>query len=58
MWYVIDGDEHLRITNFKDALTTLKARWENNKATQQLSMMSAKEYAEWHGRKRKRGKHS
>lgn len=57
-WYVIDGEEHLKMGSFSDAIAVMGARWDNNKSSRQLMMMSDKEYASWEGRKRKRGKNS
>lgn len=57
-WYVIDGDEHLRMGSFSDALAVMGARWDENNESKQLIMMSDKEYANWHGKKTKRGKNS
>ena len=57
-WYVIDGNEHLKIGSFSDALAIMSARWDKNNETKQLIMMSDKEYSNWHGKKTKRGKNS
>ena len=57
-WYVIDGNEHLKMGSFNDALSLMGARWDENKPNKQLIMMSDKEYANWHGKKTKRGKNS
>jgi hypothetical protein len=57
MWYVIDGDEHLKMGSFSDALALMEARARNSKGSQ-LIMMSDKEYNNWPKRKTKRGKNS
>jgi hypothetical protein len=57
MWYVIDGDEHLKMGSFSDALALMEARARNSKGSQ-LIMMSDKEYNNWPRRKTKRGKNS
>ena len=57
MWYVIDGDEHLKMGSFSDALALMEARARNSKGSQ-LLMMSDKEYNNWPKRKTKRGKNS
>jgi hypothetical protein len=57
MWYVIDGDEHLKMSSFSDALALMEARARNSKGSQ-LIMMSDKEYGNWFKRKTKRGKNS
>ena len=57
MWYVIDGDEHLKMGSFSDALALMEARARNSKGSQ-LIMMSDKEYNNWPKRKTKRGKKS
>jgi hypothetical protein len=57
MWYVIDGDEHLKMGSFSDALALMEARARNSKGSQ-LIMMSDKEYNNWSRRKTKRGKNS
>jgi len=57
-WYVIDGDEHLKIGSFSDALAVMGARWDEEDSSKQLIMMSDKEYSTWSKRRRKRGKHS
>ena len=56
MWYVIDGDEHLKMGSFDDALVLMETRARNRQS--QLIMMSDKEYSTWHKRKTKRGKKS
>ena len=43
MWYVIDGDEHLKMGSFSDALALMEARARNSKGNK-LIMMSDKEY--------------
>ena len=57
MWYVIDGDEHLKMGSFSDALALMEARARNSKGSK-LIMMSDKEYNNWPKRKTKRGKNS
>jgi hypothetical protein len=56
-WYVIDGNEHLKMGSFSDALALMEARARNSKGSQ-LLMMSDKEYNNWPKRKTKRGKNS
>lgn len=56
-WYVIDGDEHLKIGSFDDALALMETRSRQN-PPRQLIMMSDKEYGTWSKRKTKRGKNS
>ena len=56
-WYVIHGDEHLKMGSFSDALALMEARARNSKGSQ-LIMMSDKEYNNWPKRKTKRGKKS
>ena len=56
-WYVIHGDEHLKMGSFKDAIKVMEARAHNHPG-QQLIMMSDKEYSTWGKRKTKRGKNS
>jgi len=56
-WYVIHGDEHLKIGSFKDAIKIMEARAHNHPG-QQLIMMSDKEYSTYKDRKTKRGKKS
>jgi len=56
-WYVIDGDEHLKMGSFSDALAVMDARAHNTPG-RQLIMMSDKEYSTYKNRKRKRGKNS
>jgi len=55
-WYVIDGDEHLKMGSFSDAADLMEARARNRRT--QLIMMSGKEYNNWDKRKTKRGKKS
>ena len=55
-WYVIDGDEHLKMGSFSDAVDLMEARARNRRT--QLIMMSDKEYSNWDKRKPKRGKKS
>lgn len=57
-WYVIDNNEHLKVGSFSDALAVMSARWDESKPNKQLIMMSSKEYANWHGKKTKRGKNA
>lgn len=57
-WYVIDGEEHLKMGSFSDAIALMAARWDENNESKQLIMMSDKEYAIWDRRKTKRGKNS
>jgi len=54
-WYVIDGDEHLKMGSFSDAVDLMEARARNSKGSQ-LIMMSDKEYGNWPKRKNKKGK--
>jgi hypothetical protein len=56
-WYVIDGDEHLKINSFDDAITIMEARAHEGRP-RQLIMMSDKEYLTYRDRKTKRGKNS
>ena len=55
-WYVIDGDEHLKMGSFSDAAALMEARARNRQS--QLIMMSDKEYSTYRNRKTKRGKKS
>ena len=55
-WYVIDGDEHLKMGSFSDAVALMEARARNKQS--QLIMMSDKEYSTYRDRKTKRGKKS
>jgi len=55
-WYVIDGDEHLKMGSFSDAAALMEARARNRRT--QLIMMSDKEYSNWDKRKTKQGKKS
>jgi hypothetical protein len=55
-WYVIDGDEHLKMGSFSDAVALMEARARNT--NNQLIMMSDKEYSTYRNRKTKRGKKS
>ncbi len=57
MWYVIDGDEHLKMNSFSDAVELMETRSRQN-PPRQLIMMSDKEYLTWSKRKTKRGKNS
>ena len=56
-WYVLDGDEHLKMGSFSDALALMEARARNNNG-KQLILMSNKEYSTYKNRKTKRGKKS
>ena len=53
-WYVIDGNEHLKMGSFSDAAALMEARARNSR--NQLIMMSDKEYLTYRNRKTKRGK--
>lgn len=55
-WYVIDGNEHLKMGSFSDAAALMEARARNSR--NQLIMMSDKEYSTYRNRKTKRGKKS
>jgi len=55
-WYVIDGNEHLKMGSFSDAVALMEARARNS--NNQLIMMSDKEYSTYRNRKTKRGKKS
>ncbi len=55
-WYVIDGNEHLKMGSFSDAAALMEARARNS--NNQLIMMSDKEYSIYRNRKTKRGKKS
>lgn len=55
-WYVIDGNEHLKMGSFSDAAALMEARARNT--NNQLIMMSDKEYSTYRNRKTKRGKKS
>ena len=56
-WYVIDGNEHLKMGSFSDAVTLMEARAHNGKS-RHLIMMSDKEYSTYRNKKTKRGKNS
>ena len=56
-WYVIDGDEHLKMGSFQDAVALMDIRARNTPG-RQLIMMSDKEYSTYRNRKTKRGKRS
>ena len=56
-WYVLDGNEHLKMGSFSDALALMEARARNNNG-KQLILMSDKEYSTYKNRKTKRGKKS
>lgn len=56
-WYVLDGDEHLKMGSFEDALAVMEARARDGEP-RQLIMMSDKEYSTYRNRKTKRGKRS
>ena len=55
MWVIINGDEHIRVKTLEKAteLLTEKAR---ESAPNTVRLITIKEYNEWEGRKRKRGK--
>jgi len=55
-WYVIDGNEHLKMGSFSDAAALMEARARTSR--NQLIMMSDKEYSTYRNRKTKRGKNS
>ena len=55
-WYVIDGNEHLKMGSFSDAAALMEARARNT--NNQLIMMSDKEYSRYRNRKTKREKKS
>ena len=48
-WYVIDGNEHLKMGSFSDAVDLMEIRSRNKHS--QLIMMSDKEYNNWFKRK-------
>ena len=56
-WYVIDGNEHLKMGSFSDAAALMEARARNNNNSQ-LILMSDKEYSTYRNRKTKKGKKS
>ncbi len=56
-WYVIDGNEHLKMGSFQDAIDLMNARSRDGKP-RQLIMMSDKEYSTYRNKKTKRGKKS
>ena len=56
-WYVIDGNEHLKMGSFSDAAALMEARARSSKGNQ-LILMSDKEYSTYRNRKTKRGKNS
>ncbi len=56
-WYVIDGNEHLKMGSFSDAAALMEARARNSRGNQ-LILMSDKEYSTYRNRKTKRGKNS
>ena len=56
-WYVIDGDEHLKMGSFQDAVKLMEIRTHQH-PPRQLIMMSDKEYSTWGKRKTKKGKKS
>jgi hypothetical protein len=56
-WYVIDGNEHLKMGSFQDAVALMNIRARNTPG-KQLIMMSDKEYSTYRNRKTKRGKKS
>lgn len=49
-WYVIDGNEHLKMGSLEDAIELMRIRSRVYKGNQ-LLMMSDKEYSTWHSRK-------
>lgn len=55
MWVIINGDEHIKVKTLEKAteLLTEKAR---ESAPNTVRLITIKEYNEWEGRKRKRGK--
>lgn len=55
MWVIINGDEHIKVKTLEKAteLLTQKAR---ESAPNTVRLITIKEYNEWEGRKRKRGK--
>lgn len=57
MWVLINGDEHINIKTLEEAteLLTKKAR---EHSPNEVRLITLKEYNEWEGRKRKRGKKS
>ena len=56
-WYVIDGNEHLKMGSFSDAAALMEARARDNNNSQ-LILMSDKEYSTYRNRKTKKGKKS
>ena len=56
-WYVIDGNEHLKMGSFSDAAALMEARARNNNNSQ-LILMSDQEYSTYRNRKTKKGKKS
>ncbi len=56
-WYIIDGNEHLKMGSFDDAIALMEARSHDGKP-RQLIMMSDKEYSTYRNRKTKKGKKS
>ena len=56
-WYVIDGNEHLKMGSFSDAAALMEARARNSRGNQ-LILMSDKEYSTYRNKKTKRGKKS
>ena len=56
-WYVIDGNEHLKMGSFSDAAALMEARARDNNNSQ-LILMSDKEYSTYRNKKTKRGKKS
>ena len=55
MWVLITSDEHIKVKTLEKAteLLTAKAR---EHSPNQVRIITLKEYNEWEGRKRKRGK--
>ena len=57
MWVLITSDEHIKVKTLDEAteLLTAKAR---EYSPNEVRLITLKEYNEWEGRKRKRGKKS
>ena len=55
MWVLITNDEHIKVKTLEKAteLLTAKAR---EHSPNEVRLITLKEYNEWEGRKRKRGK--
>jgi hypothetical protein len=56
-WYVIHGNEHLKIGSFSDATTLMEKRIQNHPG-EKVIVMDSQEYNKWPKRKTKRGKKS